>query len=361
VLKSNSEREAKRADQLEEQLDELKDQAEEEVSEADEHIKSVSETVLETGLRMIEKQVDRVTSESAKSYDPIAVAKSVIEMTKEMKGDSGAGMLPFLTEMMRQQAASAEKQLEAVREEAKFWREKAMTAPAQPQANGSPKSFLEEMKEMADAKEVMRSLFGRERAPEREPAPEKPGFLEGLVSNPAFLGVADKALSLGMQLLMTRLTPTPADPNTLRQTLAGNPPGPQLVDRQPAPPAEPTQEQRMREMTLQFLKTIEKPFIAHFFDMEQQGLDGYTFAHAMHCEFVHSGSPTQNGRAQYMMIRDQWGPRFDALIKQYPPLWEMLQGHANRYKKFLEEFANYDQEFERRQSEEEVPPAAVAH
>lgn len=354
VLNKQNERLEQKAEKLEEKVEALQ-QAEEEDEDAaeEEEVQSVSSTVLATGLRMIEKQVDRITTESAKSYDPIAVAKSVIDMTQQMRGNSDTGMMPLLMEMMKQQVASAEKHTETMREEAKFWREKAMATPVQ--NGGEPPKLTDQLEQLTTFKALARELFGRDRAPEREPVPEKPGLLESLVQNPAFLNV----LNNGFMLLVQALAPkTAADPNALRTALNGQPP-PQQAQAGPQP-VEMTEQQRAQQMTMQFFKLIEKPFLAHFFDTEQQGLDGYTFGHAMHCEFVHGGIPTQNGRAQYVMIRDQWGLRFDQLIRQYPPMWEMLQGNVPKYTKFLEEFFNYDQELARRELEE-TPPAAVAH
>ena len=319
---------------------------------------SLGTTVLGSALRMVEKQVDRITTEQAKSYDPIAVAKSVIEMTKEMKGDQGgaAGMLAVMTSMMDSQAKAFERQITAAEKQNDFWRDLAIkqltaTPPAPPPT--AEAKLTDQLEQLTTFKTLARELFGRQTS-EREPAEQKPGILETIMANPALPQMINNGFLLLAQLLMPKVPGAPAvdQSQLLRQALNGN----GSAAAPPPAPAEPTEQQRAQQMTLQFFRMIEKPFLAHFFDIDQQELSGYTFAHAMHCEFVHGGSPTQGGRQQYMMIRDQWGPKFDELIQQYPPIWQTIQGYkSTKYPQFLEEFRNYDQELERQQAEEPEP------
>jgi len=292
-------------EEIKEQRETFQEQIEElRADEPEDETGPLGKSVLEAGLRMVEKQVDRVTQASAVSYNPIEVAKAVMEMSKEMKGDS-AGMMNVMQGMMTQQAAFLQTMLESQRKETEYWRRLAIEKP---ENGATPKSMLDQVEELAKFKALSRELFGGAREPRESREPETPrkNWMETLLENPKFPELANGALGMAAQLISLLRAPQPGAPpapapDALKAALNGQPQPAQVAQPAPDPVAQ------ARAATLAFMQRIEKPFIAAFYDLEQMGLNGYTFARHMHCEFVPDGQVTPAGRQEYETIRDRWG------------------------------------------------------
>jgi hypothetical protein len=333
---------AKQNEKLQERIEDLTERQDEveETDPAEEAVESVASQVLGAGLRMVEKQVDRVTQQSAVSYNPIEVAKSVMEMSREMKGDS-AGIVSVIQSMAAQQTQFLQAMLEEQRKETAYWRDRATQAvvPVEPQ-----KGVIEQFKDLAEFKSISRELFGREPRAEREPEAPRKGWLDTLLENPQLPQLANGLFAMLGQLAIAFRGGSlpPGSPDALRSALNGAN-GTALTNGNAEHSPAPDPQEQARQATRAFLQRIEKPFIAHFFDTELQDLNGYTFAQRMHCEFVPDGPVTNAGRAEYLTIRDRWGQQFDQLLRNYQPIWNMVQGNVPKYQQFLKEFFSYDQ------------------
>lgn len=361
LQKQNERNQDKIQEQLEEITERLNDDNEDESADAMAP-SPVATTVLETGLRMIEKQVDRVTEQSAKSYNPLEVLDHCMTLAEKLKGDS-SGAISAMQLMMDMQVKTLNAIIEQSRADTSFWRDQALKVRTEVAVSG-PKSTIEQLSELRDFKTLARDLFGstRERVEDREPEPARKSWFETLMENPQFPTMLNTGLALVANIVynMTHQGPNAKSPEeVLKGALNGANGNGNAVASQNPPAPDP--QAQARQATLQFLQRIEKTFITHFFDTELQGLNGYTFAHCMHCEFVPDGSPTPAGRNEYMTIRDRWGQQFDQLLRSYAPIWNMVQGNPSKYAEFLKEFFGYDQ-YISQQNEPEEPgkPRKVA-
>jgi hypothetical protein len=313
--------------------------------------------VFRSGLRMVEKQVDRVSASQATAYNPIEVAKASLELAKEMKGDTN-GIIALMQGMFGSQTTFMAQLLEAQRQETAYWREQLQKRDREER---EPKK--DPIEELVRLKQISREFFGREPREREEPAAPAKNWLETLVENPAFPQVLQGGMQIVTTLLSLLRVPAAASPaavpaaqpasgstpEQLREALAHQPGAAEQQGSGAAKPAAvDAATEAARAAHLKFMDLIEKPFVAHFFDTVRDELNGYTFAYAMHCEFVHGGPPTENGRRNYLTIRDGWKQDFDQAIRNHLPIWSQVQGNIGKYKEFLGQFMTYD-DFERQQ------------
>lgn len=347
---------SKQNDRLTEQVKELSEEIHN--SEPEESVtEEIGKEIFRTGVRMLEKQVDRVSASQATAFDPIQVTKAAFELVEKLKpvpapASNEAGVLAIVQTMYDGQLKFQQSLLVAQQEETKYWRDMLMMRINNPQGQnaGDLKGTAQGLLEL---KTIARELFGREPREHAEPQPPGKNWIETLLEHPAFPQMASGLFGLATTLV-TALRPQPGAPaqipptTTQLQTALTTPPAGTAPPATTQPPAVDPAQEEARKNHLAFMEVMEKPFIAHFYDTIQEQLNGYTFAYAMHCEFVHGGIPTENGRKNYLTIRDVWGPNFDKALRQYVPIWSQVQGNIGKYTEFLKQFMNYDQ-FEKEQ------------
>jgi hypothetical protein len=130
----------------------------------------------------------------------------------------------------------------------------------------------------------------------------------------------------------------------------------QKVQPQQQQQQQPQQQQRANPKDpaswLGFAQQILPSFKAHFHGQDS-GLSGFTFAEFILRNGVDGGSPTPEGRRSYNSIVENLGPKgFDQVIKNHPPLLEVVKDTPQQYAQFLADFFGYDQMMEKQQQAE---------
>lgn len=89
---------------------------------------------------------------------------------------------------------------------------------------------------------------------------------------------------------------------------------------------------------------------AHFWGADQQ-MNGYTFAEFILSNFT-GGGTNEQGRKNYGSILENLGRKgFDAMIRAYPQLWDIVKDTPQQYETFLDEFFGYDEMIRAQQNE----------
>ena len=327
------------------------------------------------------KMIDMVTSHAGNNFDPLALVREVGTMMQTARGEQAPPAGLDLTQVLalidkaNDRAAQAQQaQMNLILETIKTSREERALVPAAPVE--APKSFQAQLTETLDLLDRLKGFRGGASREEihsepREPAKTLPQqVMENL---PLIMG----GLTL-FGVLMYNMRAKPGEPlkNPMEELqraqtmpfsntgmpMPGAAPMPGAPQPAPMPGANPNPLQRWAQL----LPQIEKPFLAHFYG-GHQGLGGFTFA-----EFIMSngtgGAQTPEGRAAYIQIREGLGPRedgkiigcpMDQILRQYPPIWNQVQGVLPLYEKFLAEFFSYD-EAAQDQQDPEPPPAKAA-
>lgn len=307
----------------------------------------------------------RQISAAQSPFNPMEFLKEAVPLFRG-NGTDTSGMFKMFLESHEKSVAAVqqmhEKTLDFMREQHEDRageRETAIAVQREQNPSGFD-SFLEQgqkMKQMAE-------LFGwstsssRRREPEPELPPAKPWY-EAWVSNPTLLITG---LSLASNIVY----------NVFNRG-AGKPPQEALAEAAkqaaeltrgvPANGATVTaidQAEQQKKAMLAFMEMIEPVFIAHYFDREQRGLDGFTFADVFltmrntasgQVMFVPDGPPNEVGLAQYDAIKQGGLENFDRAIRNYHPIWSLVQGNIAKYTGFLRQFFSYREEAERRAKE----------
>jgi hypothetical protein len=298
----------------------------------------------ETAVDMVSRQADRLAAAAAPSFNPVELIKTAMEITKPT-GDGGLGLATLVSQIhtSNQQVMQQmhHETLEAMRSQ-----QNQVQVPAASELD----SFLGQIEKIERLKNVMG--WGGHAEP-RE-APQSKGIVASLLENPKVAEsipvIAQAALLIVQNLFGPKGTPAPA-PNPAPNPAPGN--AVQATPQQQPRPMS-AEEQQQAEITLQFLKDIERPFISHYFG--EAGLNGYTFAHAIQAGIMDPQlTPVQirdlvairgfsaAGQQNYQAILS-WGPqKLDVLIKSYGPIWNTIQGTGpKKYAEFLTQFFNYD-------------------
>jgi hypothetical protein len=351
-------------DKLTEKLEDLTEKLDERNDEPDE-TETIGTEVFRAGLRMVEKQVDRVSASQATAFNPIEVTKAAVDLAEKItKGNDQGGILQIIQANANSTQLILQSIIDNQRKETEYWRDQAMRRDRAEEKANQPRDLISVGEELVKLKAMTTELFGRPRIEREEnhaPQPPQKNWLETMMDHPQFpqlISAGFGAVTTILQLMRNQPQALPAaqpaangapTQDALRSALNGQP-GQQQV-QQPAATQTPAEEEARRQH-MQFMQTIERHFVAHFFDTVQDNLNGYTFAYAMHCEFVHGGGPTENGRRNYMTIRDVWKDNFDKAIRNYPPIWNQVQGNQAHYTQFMAEFMRYD-DYERENAGDE--------
>lgn len=364
--------------QLAEQLTRSNERLMNKLDEAQEHQQPDNEEVIEQNataaavsvvaegakeaIKLVGEQARQI-SQAASPFNPMEFLKEAAPLFRSNTGDT-TGMFKMFLESHEKSVAAVqamhEKTLEFMREQHEDRREDreqtAVAVAAQPQSGFD--AFLEQGKKMKEVGD----LFGwdsggrRRREPEVEAPPATPWY-EAWARNPTLVITGLSLFSNIVYNMFNRGN--------------GKPPQEALKEAQQqaaeltkgvsggAVAADP-EEQRKRSL-LAFLEMIEPSFITHYFDRESRGLDGFTFAEALmtmrqnpstgQITLVPDGPATDLGASQYEAIKAGGIEHFDRTIRNYHPIWSLVQGNIGKYTSFLKQFFSFQEEAARRASE----------
>ena len=277
--------------------------------------------------------VDRITAATNRPDSTLQVISLVM--------DNQAKAVSAVQEMHRQT-------LEFMREQ----REPTQTAEA-------PRDTLDQFLEQADKMKRLTEFFG---AGNRRNSPEP---LQSVASGPSYvekffdkLAANPPMLITGLVLVTNLVQSVLGRGRPVDQVLqeAGKAAGevaaaPQAAPAPPAPPQPNPAEEQQRRLDA-FLQLIQPLFLAHYFDEQQIGLNGASFAATLTTmtqagngmTFVPGGTITDTGRQQLALIQQGGLENFDRIIRNYQPIWSMVGGNMPKYTRFLRDLFNYQEE-----------------
>jgi hypothetical protein len=295
----------------------------------------------------------RQISAAQSPFNPMDFLKEAVPLFRS-NGSDTSGMFKMFLESHEKSVAAVqqmhEKTLEFMREQREDHAEQREAAITVANPSGFD-SFLEQgqkMKQMAE-------LFGwststRRREPELPEPAQKPWY-QAWMENPT--------------LLITGLTLASNIVYNVFNRGQGKPPQEALKEaaRETAELAKgvnvngtvtPIDQAEQQKRAMQaFMELIEPAFIAHYFDREARGLDGFTFAEVFltmrqtpggTITFVPDGPATDMGMAQYEAVKAGGMENFDRAIRNYHPIWSLVQGNISKYTTFLKQFFSYQEE-----------------
>lgn len=356
----------KETERLHEQIEELQEKLVENRTESPDASMLASATsevvkVMGDGTRtvigMVAEQAREMSKATAPSWNPVELFKCGLEANRG-NGDGGiTAITQFLTTMLEQQ-----------KDETKYWRDQAIENKAVAAEDGKPKSFVDQIREFKEIGDVMgwKTSGRRESNGESQSVassePAKTAWYESLgeklVENPAMLITGLALFTNLVQSVMGKGKPAEvvmAEAKALADGMGGQQ---QPTAAQPAV-QDPAQAQKARYEN--FMNMLTPLFVKHFFDQKSEGLSGFTFASefmTMH-ESMAGGvafggeEETEYGRGQYDQIKRMGSTpeltfqKLDQMLRNWPMLWNDVQGQMPKYIAFLKEFLSFDEEVER--------------
>ena len=307
-----------------------------------------------------------LVKQSGQGLNPAQMMDSTCTMIEKVTNLTKQDNLTPMMEMMRMSMDSQNKILEQSQaalqrqHELELARINAAAKAPETAVAKIEKSFIEQLREYKEIGELL-GVGGKRRSHDDDDEPKKPGWLELLLQNgPQIVGPLTPIL-LG---LATRFGLMPNPPAAPPQT---------AVQQQPGPPQPPNPLQQLANQIaanlppelhqyVPLIMALEKPFAAKF--TLQPGPDGYGLAEFVRCEGL-GGDETPKGRADYMMIKEQLGPKFDGegpdrklvgwpfmlLVRAHPNLWAMVQSVPRPLETFMTEFFTYDEMIQKEQED----------
>lgn len=364
VLTKVMENHEKETDRLHEQIDELQDKLTEKRTESPDNsvlAGATSEAVKVIGegaraaINIVSQQAREVSQASAPNFDPIGLVKTGVELARAgQTGDNGVGVIVDFLKIKAQQDA----------DEAKYWRDKFFEKQEVTTEAQIPKPFIDQIRDIKEVAETLGFTRGRRESngdsqPAASSEPAKASWYETLgeklAENPAMAITGVALLTNLVQSFMGKGKAPEvvmAEAKQLADTMTGG-------GTPVATTAQPTQQDRQAIQNAQyeaFMKMITPLFKRHYFDEKGEGLSGFTFAAeylTMHespaggVGFMAGGEETDYGREQYNQVKAIGFQRFDQTLRNWPGLWNDLQGNMPKYIAFLKEFLSFDEEAER--------------
>lgn len=299
------------------------------------------------GMGLVADQARDVAKASAPSFDPVALFR----IGMEARGNDSGMLQLFIASQERSLAAMQTMQKEAfefMREQAE---ERESTAVALVPKKQGVELLLEEGAKFKQLGELLGwSTGGRRSSREQEPVQEAPKpnsfekFFDKMTENPAMLITGLALLTNLVQSVMGKgKSPEEVIKDSAQITSALN------GKAKPEETALPTEKERFER----FMSLIQPIFLMNYFDEEQQGLSGYTFAADFlsmtengpgSVTFVPNAPESPLGRSQYDQLKQSGAVYFDRMVRNFHPIWSMIQGNMGKYSMFLKEFFAYDEE-----------------
>lgn len=293
-------------------------------------------------------QVKKANEAKSPVFNPIDLFEKAIAFSRA--DNSNMAMLTlFLNTQKDMHKETLDFMREQKKQEAKEAQQAAVIQVQQP-ANG-----FEALLDAGDKIKTFAELLGysrrERREPEPPPAPEKSWFESWLSNPPVVMGTVALIGNLFYNMLNrgTPKSPQEALKEATQQAaeLAKGVTGPNGT----VTPIDQAEQQK-RAMQA-FMELIEPAFIAHYFDREGRSLDGFTFAEVFltmrqtpngTIAFVPDGPSTDMGMSQYELVKAGGMENFDRAIRNYHPIWSLVQGNISKYTTFLKQFFSYQEE-----------------
>jgi hypothetical protein len=325
-------------EQLERTREEQSEKVEKRVSAENEAVKLVTDSA---------RELIGMAREDRKQHDsPIEIIKTVVELVRPNSDIKGTEM--FISAMKDQNA----KMLEMQNSNQEFMRsvmgmrknqDGTWAPPEQPQQKSG--GFEEEMTRF----QRLADLLGWQKpgavivrnhpepeAPAREP--EK-GFWSAVAENPVPVITGITTVVTLIANLIYNLRSEPGKATSPAEAL-------QKVNSQPNPVQQQPQyvDPKDPRAWMPFAKHLFESgcLRAHFWGADQQ-MNGYTFAEFILSNFT-GGGTNEQGRKNYASILENLQRKgFDAMIRAYPQLWDIVKDTPQQYETFLDEFFGYDE------------------
>ncbi len=299
-----------------------------------------------------DRMVKMVTDNAGKQYDPMDVLDRAAKYFQAPKGGDGAaaGENGMMTMVLNAINSSNDRVLKIYEDQNKVMRD--LVLQRNPDGSHGPgiekKSFVDQAQEYKQIAE----LFGWARNAgnavstqvAEPPAPAGPSWFNETTAPIIIMGfqtcmvlVANIVHNYAATKIkgMEPQSPAQAVAEATRMMAQAN-------GGQPAAAAatETPEEKKARYHKLwqNFIVQIEKPFLEHFF---VQSAKGYTLA-----AFVMTDGTmrevTENGRANYVAVRNLGVAQFKVYLAGHDPIWSKIQGMPQAVDRFLGEFMDYD-------------------
>jgi hypothetical protein len=310
---------------------------------------SIDASVVNMGMELLanaaNKSVDMVAKHAGSQLNTVEVMKTAAELFRQPVTDNGVGKV--LESMMEMQKQNLEFMRSVVG--MKKTAEGTWVAEAQ-QPQGGFEAEITRFQRMADILGFRKPGMEMQRReePERPYREPEKSIWAAIAENPVPVVTM---VTTGITLIANLVYNWRAEPGKAVSPQEAL----QKVQQQP-PPQQPQQQQRANPKDpaswLGFAQQILPSFKAHFHGQDS-GLSGFTFAEFILRNGVDGGSPTPEGRRSYNSIVENLGPKgFDQVIKNHPPLLEVVKDTPQQYAQFLTDFFGYDQMMEKQQQAE---------
>lgn len=327
------------------------------------------------GIEMATQQAKQIMTSNVKEGNPLELVDKIVSVADKMTAKSNGGA-DETTKLIMQSMIEDRKEARERAQRAEERHERLMERMFAQRDNPAtqPKSLIEQMREMAEMRTLMKDAFGvgSEAAEEaKETIPEMliknaPTLLQtGLGLAAQFnQGLATMARMKELEVMRangvspqatTITTPPPAQQPTQPQVAA-----PQPAAAQPPQPINPAtgqpftaeeieivrQEQLKYAAYHGFIAEIAEPLINHLNGKHPESnepFDGYDFA-----SWFISGK----GRLAYDTVKSVGPDILLNALKTYPPVWNVIGGIEPKVKQFLGEFLTLDEMLKEEENEE---------
>lgn len=325
-------------EELERTREEQEQRIDKRVSAENEAVKLVTDSA---------RELISMAREDRRRHDsPIEIIKTVVELVRP-QSDNGTAM--FIEAMKDQNS----KMLEMQNSNQEFMRsviglkknaDGSWSGPAEQQHKGGFEEEVARFQRMAD-------LFGyqkpgavalRNQPPEAPPREPEKSLLGSIAENIVpFCTMTTTVVTLVANLIYN-LRSEPGKATSPAEAL-------QKVNAQPNPVQQHTQQTQHVDPKnpaswVRFAQHLFESgcLRAHFWGKDS-GLSGFSFAEFILSNFT-GGGINEAGRRNYSSIQENLGRQgFDAMIRAYPQLWDIVKDTPQQYEQFLDEFFGYDE------------------
>lgn len=341
-------------ERLMDRLEEREDRQPPEVSQPDSLTEATTEGIkvmgeaARLGMGMVVDQAREMTKATAPTWDPVQLFRTGMEA----RGNDAGMIQMFIASQEKSQAAAQAMQkdfLDFLRERDEEREETSVSVLPQKQGVDLLLEEGAKFKQLGELFGWNRSQRSRDSEPVAVAAESRPNaferFFDKMAENPAML---ISGIALVTNLVQSVLGKGKPPEQVLKEAS-------QITEQltQSQPQAQNQEQAKSSDKSyLAFMEMIQPIFLENYFDEKQQGLSGYTFAEDFlsmteagpgKIAFARKGE-SELGRNQYDQLKTSGPMGFDRLIRNFAPIWNLIQGNMGKYSMFLKEFFAYDEE-----------------
>lgn len=311
--------------------------------------------------RMMEKVMEKMASPASEKADPIAQITAIMTLMKELRPPENtqtSEILKTMSDRMMEQEKRFHEQMFKMQSdrieilEGQLKRRDSEERQVQAQVE-RPKTLVEQIKEMQEMKEVMREVLGIEEGGGSSTTSSLVDNLPTIIQGLALLGSVVVSGMHNLAILKTGqgvpVPPpgpdkilTPDQQEAVRSAGFDMPPQPNPGTPNAAYQGQPGDPNMPISPFAQYHGFVEKmrPSLLKYF---QEGSSGAEYAEAL-IELADGGlfGPEATGRQIYDMLQEKGIELIGALIRSYPPVWNVVKETPKKWEKFLGEFFDAD-------------------